>query len=437
MDCKPAKFGIRELVNAWKDSSLKINSEYQRGATWKKTQKQGLVDSVFRRYPIPPVFLHKIVAPGLGGQGTTRYEVVDGQQRIRAFADFLSDQFVLLQPQDKQLRLPNSLRGKEAPWGGRQYSQLDKDQKAFLDGAKVDAFVIEKVENEDEVRDLFIRLQSGTALNRQQVRDAWPGNLGPFIESLAGKLGREPSLQLFGIVDRRSDRGDDDVDPFTTNRQVCAQLLTLFLARLRDPLTTQSIAADDLDNLYHSNTGFDPDGPTADRFKASLVAAAKVFEQVNRLAAESGRGKSKHKKLDVFAVFFVIQDLMSDPTFKLDKALITRVAEHVFGSDYIQKRGKSVSGPAIAEYYRDWRAGLPEKLGLHLDPQRLFSGPQKLEIYARDQGLCGLCKQSVADGDAEYDHFPTPHYLGGKTDTSNGRLVCAKCHPRGRPIADD
>ena len=332
--------------------------------------------------------------------------------------------------------MPNSLRGKPALWAGRQYSQLDKEQREFIDDAKVDAFVIEKVENEDEIRDLFIRLQSGTALNRQQVRDAWPGNLGPFIEGLAGKLGREPSHKLFTVVDRRSDKGDDDTDPFTTNRQVCAQLLALFLARTRDPLTNQSITADDLDNLYHSNTDFDHNGPTAERFRQVLLTSASVFEEVNRLASEAGRGKSKHKKLDVFAVVFVIQDLLADRDFKLDRALIRKLADHVNKSDYIQKRGKSVSGLAIADYYSDWRALLPEKLGLHLDPQRLFSGTQKDEIYKRDHGRCGICQQQVADGDGEYDHYPTPHYMGGKTISTNGRLVCSKCHPRGRPPAE-
>jgi hypothetical protein len=47
-----------------------------------------------------------------------------------------------------------------------------------------------------EIRDLFIRLQSGTALTRQQIRDAWPGNLGPYVERLAGKLDRVPHSKL-------------------------------------------------------------------------------------------------------------------------------------------------------------------------------------------------------------------------------------------------
>ena len=186
----------------------------------------------FSVLPMPPIFLHKNITKGLGGKETERFEVVDGQQRIRAFVDFFKDKFPLLRPaDDKQLRLPNSLRKLPAPWGGRHYSQLNSDQQQFLNAAELDAFVITAVDNPDEIRDLFIRLQSGTALNRQQVRDAWPGTLGPFIESLAGKLDRPPSVALFDLIDRRGDKGDSDIDRFTVNRQVCAQLLALYLGR--------------------------------------------------------------------------------------------------------------------------------------------------------------------------------------------------------------
>jgi uncharacterized protein with ParB-like and HNH nuclease domain len=52
MDCKPTKFSVAELVEAWRNSQLKINEEYQRGAEWEPRQMQALLDSLFRNYPI-------------------------------------------------------------------------------------------------------------------------------------------------------------------------------------------------------------------------------------------------------------------------------------------------------------------------------------------------------------------------------------------------
>lgn len=265
MECEPTKYSVDKLVKGWKSAELRINPEYQRGARWTPAQQQGLVDSIFRKYPVPPLFLHQITSDGLAGP-TKRFEVVDGQQRVRALADFLGDKLSLLESTDKKLRLPNSLRSISAPWGGKRFSQLETQLQNELLKTSIDVFLITRVENADEVRDLFIRLQSGTALTRQQVRDAWPGAIGPFVESMAGKLDRQPSSELFRLVGRWGREVEDDHDQYDGDRSFCAQLLRLFLARLGDPLAQQSIGANELDKLYHESTTFEPQGETAARF---------------------------------------------------------------------------------------------------------------------------------------------------------------------------
>jgi hypothetical protein len=434
MNCVPEKFAISRLVKAWRSGSLKRNSEYQRGAAWKPNQMQGLVDSAFRAYPLPPIFLHEITEEGLTGTQAVRYEVVDGQQRIRSFSEFYDDAYPLLKPDDKQLRLPDSLRILSAPWGGRLYSQLDAKQKSYLDAFELNCYVVKEVSNPDEIRDLFIRLQSGTALSRQQIRDAWPGNLGPFIEGLAGKLSKQPSAELFDLIDRRSDRGDEDFDKFTVDRQICAQLFTLYMSRLADRLAIPSIGADDLDRTYHANTKFDANGPTASGFRLALARTASIIRSANELSGQRGRGKNKHKKLDIIATFFLVQDFSTNPNFKWSPIIEKQVGTYIVENSSPNKQGKSTSGRAIGDYYELWRLRLPEKLGVHLDPKRLFDPEQKQQIYEKTEGKCSTCQKQVDVGEAEYDHYPHAHYLGGRTEVENGRLVCKTCHPRGRPL---
>jgi hypothetical protein len=280
MEYTRESFSTEELVSTWKNGSLKINEEYQRGAEWTQPQMQGLIDSIFRKYPIPPIFLHQIRDKGLGGHETIRYEIVDGQQRIRALADFHSGKFALLEASDKKLKLPNSLRKLPAPWGKRKFSELDQHLREELGTKQIDVFVISELVDADEVRDLFIRLQSGTALTRQQIRDAWPGTIGPFVVELAGKLDSTPSVTLFKQIDRRGaggSRSEEESDAYDSDRQFCAQLLCLFLARESDPLSQQSIGANDLDKVYHENTTFDVKGETANRFRTLLKLTSDVF----------------------------------------------------------------------------------------------------------------------------------------------------------------
>jgi hypothetical protein len=431
MKCTPQKFTVGELVEAWRNSSLKINEEYQRGAEWTQPQMQGLIDSIFRQYPIPPIFLHEIRAKGLGGHESTRFEIVDGQQRIRALAEFFADKFALLEASDKKLRLPNSLRKLAAPWGKRRFSDLDESLRMQLKEKTLDVFVINDLADPDEVRDLFIRLQSGTALSRQQIRDAWPGTIGPFIERLAGKLKRAPSVTLFRQIDRRGTRTEDDSDRYDADRQFCAQLLCLFLARERDPLAQQSILANDLDKLYHENTTFDVDGPASTRFQDVLKIASGVIFAATVSTASKNRTKLKFRKLDVIATFLLIQDLSRNQNFKFDKGFSQKLAGHILTENGASAVGKSTSGPTIAKYYEEWRAKIIEEVGIRLDPKRLFDDSDKGTIYSAAKGFCGICGEHVDPADAEYDHFPLPYALGGKTVVENGRLVHAKCHPRG------
>lgn len=433
MDYDPKKLSIDELVNAWKDSSLRVNDEYQRGASWNQVQMQALIDSIFRKYPIPPIFLHEIRSMGLGGNESIRYEIIDGQQRIRALVNFHSDKFPLLDPKDGKLRLPNSMRDLPAPWGKRRISDLDENLRKEFKSKKLDVFVISQLVKADEIRDLFIRLQSGTALSRQQVRDAWPGAVGPFIEQLAGKLNRAPSVSLFKQIDRRGMRNESESDQYDSDRQFCAQLLCLFLARERDLHSQQSIAASDLDKVYHENTLFDVDGKTARRFRDALEKTGDVFKAASDRTARDHdqRIKRTFKKLDVIAAFLLISDLSHNEQFKFDQRFTSTLAEHIVGSSGLQATGRSTSGPAIAKYYDEWRAKVIDKIDIRLDPKRLFDDSDKHVIYNQAKGRCGRCGDVVDHSEAEYDHFPVAHTLGGKTVPENGRLVHAACHPRG------
>jgi hypothetical protein len=310
---------------------------------------------------------------------------------------------------------------------------LDEHLRSELRTKQIDVFVISELVDADEVRDLFIRLQSGTALSRQQIRDAWPGTVGPFIEGLAGKLDRAPSFTLFKQIDRRGTRSEEESDGFESARQFCAQLLCLFLARESDPLSQQSIGANELDKLYHENTTFETEGEAARRFETILNITSDVFRValINSTAAGRNRIKSKFRKLDAIAVFLLIQDLSRNSQVKFDRSFKQTVSSHILTDRDANAVGKSTSGPVIANYYGDWRAKVEPDIGIRLDPKRQFDEVDRQIIYERDHGKCCICNEPVDESDAEYDHFPTPHTLGGKTVVENGRLVHAVCHPRG------
>jgi hypothetical protein len=431
MQVSPHEYSIEELVKVFEAGSLLRNPEYQRGEAWNETQKATFIDSIFRRYPVPALFLHKVVSPGLGGSASEKFEIVDGQQRLTALRDFRAGKFSLLRVDgNSKLRLPKSVRSREAPWAGKVYSDLSNELADQFSKTTMSVFQIGPDAHPDEVRDLFIRLQSGTALTRQQIRDAWPGNLGPFIEALAGKLDRKPSIFLFKLVDKRGQRSDDEQrDVFVADRQFCAQLFKIFMARAADPYAYPSVSANELDSVYHEFTDFEPRGDAAARFRKALEETTEVF-----IAALGLRKKVKIKVrlLDIKAVFMFTQDAARDPQFKLDTSALAQRIVH--SDDQEKPGGRSTSSSTLKKYYEWWRENVAVNVGIRLDPNCAFDSGHKIAIRKRDEGRCGVCQLEVLETDAEYDHFPVPYRDGGPTSPDNGRLVHRACHPRGRPL---
>jgi len=437
MNVEEKKLSIAKLVQAFKAGSLLRNPEYQRGEAWSDVQKATFIDSLLRTYPVPAIFLHVVEGAGLEDAPTKKYEIVDGQQRLTALRDFKEGKFKLLDIGDKsKLRIPKSIRDTSAPWAGKFFTDLFPDLRKQFESVEITVFQIGPGAHPDEIRDLFIRLQSGTALSRQQIRDAWPGNLGPFIERLAGKLDKHATHKLFTVIDKRGQRSEDEEqrDYHVADRQTCAQLLRIFLPRERDPYAFPSVSANELDALYHEYTDFDPSSSLADRFKFVLSTAGDVFEKVKGRLGK----KVKFRRLDVTVTIMYIQDVTKSDGVKFEKKAVEELAKHVLkihGSDE-KPSGKSTAGSTLQSYYTWWRDRIGKDIVVRLDPKRAFDPEQQKQIRKRDGDKCAKCGDKVRGDEAEYDHYPIPHRDGGRTVIENGRLLHKECHPRGRPLED-
>ena len=70
--------------------------------------------------------------------------------------------------------------------GGKDFEHLDQETRERFLATPLSVVMIE-TDNQDEVRDLFIRLQAGMPLNPQEQRDAWPGKFTEFVLKTGGK----------------------------------------------------------------------------------------------------------------------------------------------------------------------------------------------------------------------------------------------------------
>jgi hypothetical protein len=161
-------WSIEQLVDERKN--IDPRPQYQRSLVWDQKRKQYLIDSIFRGYDIPKIFL-KAAKKGEGYQ----FEVTDGQQRLNAIWTFFDD----------GLLLPKSLAFDGQNIGGLTFSKLPKVAKDYLRNFEINVSVILECESW-ELNDLFTRLQKGISLLPVELRNAMESEMKNGIQKLLG-----------------------------------------------------------------------------------------------------------------------------------------------------------------------------------------------------------------------------------------------------------
>ncbi len=168
-DIQKTNFKVRNFLDWQKDGKLTLNPNFQRRGVWTSKAKSFLVDSIVRNFPIPPILLREqILDPK---EFSTKYEVVDGQQRLRTLLTFIdSKSFPDFNPEKEGFTVRpyhNALLAK------KKFAELSEDtQRQILDYQLVCHVLPSNVED-SEILEIFSRLNStGVKLNAQELRNA-------------------------------------------------------------------------------------------------------------------------------------------------------------------------------------------------------------------------------------------------------------------------
>lgn len=430
---------IKELIQLKKANMLAANPEYQRGAVWSRTQQRKLIDSVMRGYPLPVIYLHHIKTE-VAGMAREDLEIIDGQQRINALYEFSEGAFTLFDPvaDDATARFPAFIKEQACPWAGKNCDQLDTETRDRFFATPLTVAMIE-TNQINEVRDLFVRLQSGLPLNAQETRDAWPGQFTEFILKVGGKpeLPRYPGHSFFAKVlgmKPLSDRGK--------TRQLAAQLAMLFLNRRRqggDGFC--DINASAINEFYYSNLDFD----------AQTAESQRLLSVLTKLECLLASGKRpKLRGHDAIHAVLLVDSLMDDyaPSWEdrfsgaLDDFLnaLARAKSDLeandpdeFWTQYGQwTRVNSDRSENIARRHRFYVRKMHEFLQpLKLkDPQRSFGELERTILFYEQGKRCAECDGLLDWSDCEVHHVEE-HVAGGQTVLQNGAVVHKACHPKG------
>ena len=384
---------------------IDTNPDFQRPAVWSTGQKQLLIDTILRGYDIPKLYWRKV------SKTPEKYEVVDGQQRLHTIFEFHAGDLNLAKDAD-------DIDGMDVT--KMHYTDLPEDLRLRFDNYALDVIVLTDT-SEDEVREMFLRLQNGTSLKAQEKRNAMPGKMRAFIKDLA--------QHVF----------------FTrcafTNSRFTYDLVAAKVTAIELNGGACHVRNSNLNKMYETYQDFDPKCAKARKIR-------RVLEWLSQAFTEKTPELGEHSVISLYAVvshclekyaFQGRQDALRNwfihfegmrasqeglPTDQADLDLLAykeRTSHSTDAQDSIQWRHDFL----LSRFLQAVPDTEPK------DNQRLFSHEQRLAIFRRDNCLCQLrlkCKGVKCEWDAwEADH-KIPWSQSGKTTVENGQVACPACN---------
>lgn len=163
---------ISWFIDLYNNGQLDLNPTYQRRSVWSSKDRKFFLDTIFRGFPSPSIFLHKIVEE----DGQNIYYVVDGKQRLETIINFIKNKLAI-DTAFGDTRLENK-KWKDLQSG----DDLDLRQKFWDYVIPVEFINVE--ESGTYVNEVFDRLnRNSRKLVEQELRHAkYDGWLIDFIE---------------------------------------------------------------------------------------------------------------------------------------------------------------------------------------------------------------------------------------------------------------
>ncbi len=291
------KKDVNWFLDLYQNGQLDLDPSYQRRSVWTLKDRKFFLDTIFRNYPCPAVFIHKEINEEAG---KLVYHVVDGKQRLETLIRFAQNDI----PVDKEFGDPR-LNGKK--W---RSIENDPELKNQFSNYLLAVEFIDSV-NGNYVNEVFDRLNRiSRKLERQELRhakyDGW------FISTAETEAEKE-EWERFGIVTKARMKRMKDI-------QFISELLMVILKDRIDGFDQEFI-----DNMYAEYDSPDETSPdfSEEDFRSKLAFAKDYLlhmENHNAAVSRYARGLGNFYSLWTFTV-------LNQPRLQHPKVVAERYAD--------------------------------------------------------------------------------------------------------------
>jgi hypothetical protein len=389
---------------------------YQRqGAIWSLEKRQLFIDSVFNHYDVPKIYLHDL----RGHDPIYKYAIVDGKQRLDAIWGFLTSTF----PLADDFKAIDT-QGRPPLLGGSYFKDLHPDWQDLFKGRALDVVLVQNAEEED-IEELFSRLNNGEPLNAAEKRNAMGGRMCTLIREVAEK----PFFEYL---------------PYGNNRyqhlELAAKLLLLEQTEAAGGPALADLKKKFLDKLVADNKSL-PDASAqglSKRLDSQLGLMTRIFDKKDPLLAKQAypplyyiwtklmNKEYAHKSLYSWLHKF-LEDFQAERTANLEKPEDDRDPA-LLEFDRLMQQGTNDIGSLetrVSILRRYFLQSYPE-VSIR-DRNRAFSDEERFAIWILGGKQCAECKKELDLADMHADH-ELQWAFGGETTLKNARSLCASCN---------
>lgn len=206
LEIKNNAWSIKQLKKMLEKGTVRFDHPIQRaGGQWDLLQQSYLIHSAGCSYPIPPVYAESKVEQVEGQEELVpvRY-ILDGKQRLTTLFSFINDEWKLHDGTPEMV-----VEFQEHEVEGKVFSELSEDVQDMILSRMVTVYTIDgAIATEEEIEDLFFRMNNGKALTQQQKSKA---KMGIEWAKKFDELAKHPLITEFASFSKTQINGDKHV----------------------------------------------------------------------------------------------------------------------------------------------------------------------------------------------------------------------------------
>jgi len=273
----------------YKAGRLELRPPFQRKPVWTDKQRSFLIESILMDIPIPEVY----VQVTLSDEGTERFGVVDGQQRLRTILQFVGIEREQDQEDENSNRFALEALPATSIHKGKTFADVTgEERKRFFQYEICVRFLY--TEDRREVEDVFKRLNKFTLpLKAQELRNAtYHGAFARLSEQLAddeywavNRIVSTPAIRRMVDIEMMSD---------------------LLIGLLHGP---QGGSAKIIDQYYEQYEQYEDEFPEQNRVKRQF---ARTLDTIKRLFPEIAEVTRWGNRADYYSLFVAMGNLLQD-----------------------------------------------------------------------------------------------------------------------------